>query len=85
MRKFQFLLFVLKQSYICYYIICMTVPLNKVGVLVKSVLNDLRARNFVHAKTSLRARCAHARHHARNLSSPTLTIKSNQFSLSYSS
>ena len=28
MRKFQCLLFVLKQSYICYYIICMTVPLN---------------------------------------------------------
>ena len=27
MRKFQSLLFVLKQSYICYYIICMTVPL----------------------------------------------------------
>ena len=27
MRKFQCLLFVLKQSYICYYIICMTVPL----------------------------------------------------------
>ena len=26
MRKFQFLLFVLKRSYICYYIICMTVP-----------------------------------------------------------
>ena len=29
MRKFQCLLFVLKQSYICYYIICMTVPLNE--------------------------------------------------------
>ena len=27
MRKFQCLLFVLKRSYICYYIICMTVPL----------------------------------------------------------
>ena len=27
MRKFQCLLFVLKWSYICYYIICMTVPL----------------------------------------------------------
>ena len=27
MRKFQCLLFVLKRFYICYYIICMTVPL----------------------------------------------------------
>ena len=27
MRKFQCLLFVLKRSYICCYIICMTVPL----------------------------------------------------------
>ena len=27
MQKLQCLLFVLKQSYICYYIICMTVPL----------------------------------------------------------
>ena len=27
MRKSQCLLFVLKRSYICYYIICMTVPL----------------------------------------------------------
>ena len=30
--------------------------LNNVGVLVKSVLTDLRARNFVHAKIPLRAR-----------------------------
>ena len=51
----------------------MTVPLNKVGVLVKSALIDLRARNFVHAKTSLRARCTHARHRARNLLSPGAT------------
>ena len=29
MRKCQYLLFVLKRSYICYYIICMTVPLIK--------------------------------------------------------
>ena len=28
MRKFQCLLFVLKRSCICYYIICMTVPLS---------------------------------------------------------
>ena len=29
MRKFWCLLFVLKRSYICYHIICMTVPSNK--------------------------------------------------------
>ena len=28
MRKLQFLLLMLKQLYICYYVICMTVPLN---------------------------------------------------------
>ena len=28
MRRFQCLLFVLNQSYICFYIICMTVPLS---------------------------------------------------------
>ena len=44
--------------------------LNNVGVLVKSVLVDLRARNFVHAKVSLLVLCMHARHRARNLSSP---------------
>ena len=27
MRTFQCLIFVLKRSYICYYIICVTVPL----------------------------------------------------------
>ena len=29
MQKFRFLLFLLKESYICYYIICVTVPLMK--------------------------------------------------------
>ena len=49
--------------------------LNNVRAQLKSVLNDLRARNFVHAKTSLRARCMHARHRARNLSSPVYATK----------
>ena len=40
--------------------------------LLKSVLIDLHAHNFVHAKTSVRAWCMHARHCARNLSSPEL-------------
>ena len=29
MRNFQCFLFVLKRSYICYYIICMTLPLSR--------------------------------------------------------
>ena len=37
MRKFQCSLFVLKRSYICYYIICMTVPLSKESDEVKNV------------------------------------------------
>ena len=36
MRKFQCSLFVLKRSYICYYIICMTVPLSKQSDAVKN-------------------------------------------------
>ena len=31
--------------------------LSSIGILLKGVLTDLRARNFVHAKTSLRAIC----------------------------
>ena len=46
--------------------------LNSIGILFKGVLTNLRARNFVPAKTSLRARCVHARNRARNLSSPAL-------------
>ena len=41
--------------------------LYKIGVLLKSVLIDLRAHNFVHEKTYLRARCVHARNRAHNL------------------
>ena len=44
--------------------------LNNVGVLVKSVLIDLRASNFVHAKIYIPVCCVHARHRGRNLSSP---------------
>ena len=44
--------------------------LNNIPVLLKSVLIDLCARNFVHAKTYLRANCVHARHHVLNLLSP---------------
>ena len=48
--------------------------LNNIRVLLKSGLIDLRARNFVHAKTSLCARCVHARNCVCNLSSPVLDI-----------
>ena len=44
--------------------------LNNIAGLLKGVLFDLHARNFVHAKISLRARCVYARLRARNLSSP---------------
>ena len=59
-------------SIIYFEILKKLITLNNVGVLVKSVLIDLRARNFVHAKISLRTRCVHARHRARNLSSPAM-------------
>ena len=36
------------------------VTLNNIQVLIKCVLIDLRARNSVHAKISLRARCVRA-------------------------
>ena len=44
--------------------------LSNIGVLRKGVFIDLRARNFMHAITYLRARCAHARHRARSSASP---------------
>ena len=46
------------------------ITLNNIGALLKGVLFDLRARNFVHARIFLHARCVHARHRARNLPSP---------------
>ena len=48
--------------------------LNNFRALLESLSIDLHARNFVHAKTFLRARCVHARHCARNLQSPALEI-----------
>ena len=49
---------------------CYLTALNNIRAQLKSILIDLRARNFVQVKTSLRARCMQARHHMRNLSSP---------------
>ena len=45
------------------------------GVVLKGVFIDLRAGNFVHAKTQLRASCVHARHRVRNLLSPGLGLQ----------
>ena len=55
---------------ICFQTQKQLATLNNVRVLLKGGLIDLHARNFAHAKTSLRARCMYARHRARNLSSP---------------
>ena len=41
MRKFQCLLIVLKRSYICYYIIFMTVPLDGEKVLGRKIRMNL--------------------------------------------
>ena len=49
---------------------CYLTALNNIRAQLKSILIDLRARNFVQVKTSLCARCMQARHHIRNLSSP---------------
>ena len=51
----------------------------KIGIPPKGVLIDFRTRNFMDAITSLRARWVHARHRARNLSSPEINPK--QFAL----
>ena len=58
------------SNIICFQTQKQLTTLNNIRVLLKSVLIDLRARNFVHVKTSLRARCVHARHRACNLSRP---------------
>ena len=65
-----------------YYLLSDTkkTTVNNVGVLVKSVLIDLCAHNFMHAKISLCARCMHARHSERNLSSPAVYKNGRQSS-----
>ena len=67
---------------ICFQIQKKLANLNSIRVLFKSVLIDLRACDFVYAKTFLRARCMHARHRARNLLSPV--IRYNQACLELS-
>ena len=60
------------SNIICFQTKKQLATLNDTRVILKGVLIDLRARNVVHAKTFLRACCLHARHRARNLSSPVL-------------
>ena len=48
--------------------------LNNIRKILKGVLIDLRAHNFMHAKTSLHAHCLHARHCACSLLSPEQTF-----------
>ena len=68
---------IIVSNIICFQTQKYLTTLNKIGVLLKSILIYLSARNFVHAKTYLRARCVHARNRARNLSSPGVTRKRN--------
>ena len=61
---------------ICFQTQKQLAKLNNIQLLLKSVLIDLRGRNFVRAKIFLRARCLHARNRARNLSSPVMSCGS---------
>ena len=67
------------QNIICFQTQFPTIS-NNILALFKSDLIILRApkSNFVHAKTSLRARYVHNRHRARNLSSPEMHIGQHQ-------
>ena len=52
MRKFQCLSFVLMRSYICYYIICMNVPLNKLNHKLMIQINKYRGAVLYHYCTT---------------------------------
>ena len=69
---------------ICFQTQKQLTTLNNIWVSLKSVLNDLRACNFVHTKTSLNAHCTHVCHHAQNLLSPSTKSLSNKLSKTYS-
>ena len=51
---------------ICFQTQKQLVTLNNIRILLKDVLIDLRAYNFVQAQTSLHPRYAHVRHRAHN-------------------
>ena len=52
---------------ICFQTQKQLATLSSIGILLKGVSIDLHAHNFVHAKTSLRTHCVHARNRGRNL------------------
>ena len=60
----------IKPNIICFQTQKQLANLNNIQVLCKGVLIDLRAHNFVQAKTSLFAHCVHACHCGCNLLSP---------------
>ena len=66
------MLHLIVPNIICFQTQKQLASLNNIRVLLKSVLTDLRARNFVRAKTSLRACRLHARHRAHILLSPVI-------------
>ena len=64
---------------ICFQTQKQLAKLNNIWVLLKSVLIDLRASNFVHTKTSLHAHGVHARNCVHNLSSPVFTLSKSYY------
>ena len=65
---------------ICFQTQKQLATLNNIWVLLKSVLVDLHAHNFVHLKTHLRACCVHGRQCAHNLWSPETSEQKNLYS-----
>ena len=63
---------IIVPNIICFQTQKQLATLNSIGVLLKRVLIDLCAYNFVHAKTSLHAHCMHTRNHMQNLSSAAM-------------
>ena len=69
MRKIQCLLFVLKRSYICYCIICKTVPLKTIFILGKpqqtntcsKLAKDIREQGVIIFKVSKKTKRCHRR------------------------
>ena len=58
---------------------CYLTALNNIRAQLKSILTDLRARNFVQVKTSLRARCMQARQALMITSQILQTFQSEDF------
>ena len=59
---------------ICFQTQKQLTTLNNIRVLLKGILIDLHAHNFMHVKTFLHTRCPLARHGAHNLLRPDISI-----------